>query len=56
MYRSRSIIALGVFVGFLGLFRTKACVGEVLAIFLLYLFLYTLILYLLTRNAFIVCI
>jgi hypothetical protein len=52
MYRSRYIIALGVFVGFLGLFWTKTCVGEGLAIFLLYLFLYSLILLLLARNAF----
>jgi hypothetical protein len=52
MYRSRSIIALGVFVGFLGLFWTKECVGENLAIFLLYLFSYALILLLLARNAF----
>jgi hypothetical protein len=53
MYRSRSIIALSVFVGSLGLFWAKACVGESLGSFLLYLFLYALILYLLTRNAFI---
>jgi hypothetical protein len=53
IYRSKSVIALGVFVGFLCLFWTKACVGEVLGIFLLYIFLYALILYLLTRNAFI---
>jgi hypothetical protein len=53
MYKSRSIIALGVFVGFLGLFWTKACVGESLALFMLYLFLRALILLLLARNAFI---
>jgi hypothetical protein len=44
MYRSRSIKALGVFVGFLGLFYTKACVGESFALFMLYLFLCALIL------------
>jgi hypothetical protein len=53
MYKSRSIIALGVFVGFLGFFGTKACVGESLALFLLYLFLCALILLLQARNAFI---
>jgi hypothetical protein len=50
MYRSRSIIALGVFVGFLGLFWTKACVGESLAPEVLYLFLCAFILLLLARN------
>jgi hypothetical protein len=34
------------------LFWTKACVGESLASFLLYLFLYVLILLMLARNAF----
>jgi hypothetical protein len=44
--------AIGVFIGSLGLFWTKACVGERLDSFLLYLFYYALILYLLARNAF----
>jgi hypothetical protein len=44
------------FIGSLGLFWTKACVGERLDIFLLYLFLYALIPYMLARNAFILCI
>jgi hypothetical protein len=44
--------AIGVFIGSLGLFWTKECVGERLDSFLLYLFYYALILYLLTRNAF----
>jgi hypothetical protein len=56
MYRSRFIITLGVFVGFLGFFWTRACVGEILAPVLLYLFLYALILLLLARNALFVCI
>jgi hypothetical protein len=42
-----------VLIGSLGLFWTKACVGERLDSFLLYLFCYVLILYLLARNAFI---
>jgi hypothetical protein len=42
-----------VFIGTLGLFWTKACVGEGLDSFLLYLFCYVLILDLLARNAFI---
>jgi hypothetical protein len=41
---SKSIIAIGVFVGSLGLFWAKACVGESLVLLLLYLFLYVLIL------------
>jgi hypothetical protein len=53
MHRSRSRIEPGVFVGYLGLFWTKACVGESLGSFRLYLFYYALILYLLARNAFI---
>jgi hypothetical protein len=53
MHRSRSIIDLGVFVGFLGLFWTKECVGERLTTFLLYLLLYALILSMLARNAFV---
>jgi hypothetical protein len=48
--------AIGVFMGSLGLFCTKACVGESLDSFMLYLFYYALILYLLTRNDFILCI
>jgi hypothetical protein len=43
---------MGVFIDSLGLFWTKACVGEILDSFLLYLFYYVLILYLRTRNAF----
>jgi hypothetical protein len=42
-----------VFIGSLGLFWTKTCLGERLDSFLLYLFCYVLILYLLARNAFI---
>jgi hypothetical protein len=53
---ARSIRAIGVFIGSLGLFWTKACVGERLNSFLLYLFYYALILYLLTRNAVVLCI
>jgi hypothetical protein len=53
MHRSRSRIDSGVFVGYLGLFWTKACVGESLGSFWLYLLYYALILYLLARNAFI---
>jgi hypothetical protein len=53
MYRSRSIIALGVLVCFLGLFQSRACVGESLDPVLASLFLYALILLLLARNAFI---
>jgi hypothetical protein len=41
---SRTIIAIGVFVGSLGLFWAKACVGEGLVSLLSYLFLYVLIL------------
>jgi hypothetical protein len=44
--------AIGVFVGSLGLFGTKAYVGGSLDSFMLCLFYYVLILYLLTRNAF----
>jgi hypothetical protein len=44
MHRIRSIIALGVYVGFLGLFEARASVGESLTTFLFYLFLYALIL------------
>jgi hypothetical protein len=44
-------MALGVFVGFLGLFWTRECVGECLAPVLLYLFLCAFILLLLARNA-----
>jgi hypothetical protein len=53
MCRSRSTKAIGVFIGYLGLFWTKSWVGESLDSFRLYLFLCVLILYLLTRNAFI---
>jgi hypothetical protein len=42
MYRSRSVIALGVFVGFLSLLYTRECVEESLAPEVLYLFLYML--------------
>jgi hypothetical protein len=52
MCRARSIKVIDVFVGSLGLFWTKACVGESLDSFLLYLFCYVLILFLLARNAF----
>jgi hypothetical protein len=45
-----------VFNGSLGLFWTKACVGESLDSFLLYLFLYALTPYMIARNAFILCI
>jgi hypothetical protein len=48
--------AIGVFIGSLDLFWTKACVGESLGSFLLYLFLYALIPYMLVRDAFILCI
>jgi hypothetical protein len=47
---------IGVFIGSLGLFWTKAYVGESLGSFLLYLFVCALILYMLARNAFILCI
>jgi hypothetical protein len=53
MCRSRSTKAIGVFVGSLGLFWTKACVGESLGSLLLYLFPYALILPLLAKNAFV---
>jgi hypothetical protein len=52
MCRSRSTKAIGVFVGSLGLFWAKACVGESLDSQLLYLLQYDLILHLLARNAF----
>jgi hypothetical protein len=42
-----------VFVGFLGLFETRVCVGDSLAPKMLYLFLCAFILLLLARNAFI---
>jgi hypothetical protein len=42
-----------VFIGSLDLFWTKACVGERLESFLLYLFCYVLIPFMLARNAFI---
>jgi hypothetical protein len=51
MYRSRSIIALGVFVEFLGLFWTRETVRECLGLEVLYLFLYAFILFMVNRNA-----
>jgi hypothetical protein len=51
MYRSRSIIGLGVFVEFLDLFWTREIVGESLGPELLYLFLYAFILFMVNRNA-----
>jgi hypothetical protein len=42
-----------VFIGSLGLFSTKACVGEISGSLLLYLLLYALIPYMLATNAFI---
>jgi hypothetical protein len=51
MCRSRSIIALGVFVGFLGLFWTREIVRESLGPEVLYLFLYAFILFMVNRNA-----
>jgi hypothetical protein len=56
MCKSRSTKAIGVFIGSLGLFWDKACEGARLDSFLLYLFIYALILFLLTRNAFNLCI
>jgi hypothetical protein len=46
-------MAIDVFVGFLGLFWTRECVGESLAPEVLYLFLCAFILFVLVRNAFI---
>jgi hypothetical protein len=51
MYRSRSIIALSVFVGFLDLFWTRETMRESLGPEVLYLFLYTFILFMVNRNA-----
>jgi hypothetical protein len=51
MCRSRSIIALGVFVGFLGLFWTRETVRESLGPEVLYLFLYVFVLFMVNRNA-----
>jgi hypothetical protein len=51
MCRSRSIIALGVFVGFLGFFWTREIVRESLGPEVLYLFLYAFILFMVNRNA-----
>jgi hypothetical protein len=50
---SRSTKAMGVFIGSVGLFWTKACVGESLGSLLFYLFLYALIPCMLARIAFI---
>jgi hypothetical protein len=51
MCRSRSIKAIDVFVGFLGLFWTIEIVRENLGPKVLYLFLYAFILFLVNRNA-----
>jgi hypothetical protein len=51
MCRSRSIIALGVFVGFLGLFWTRETLRESLGPEVLYLFLYVFVLFMVNRNA-----
>jgi hypothetical protein len=51
MYRSRSIIALGVFVEFIALFSTRDTVRESLGPEVVYLFLYAFILFLVNRNA-----
>jgi hypothetical protein len=51
MCRSRSIKAIGVFVGSLGLFWTIETVRESLSPEVLYLFLYASILFLVNRNA-----
>jgi hypothetical protein len=48
---SRSIIAMDVFVGFLGLFWTRETVRESLGLEVLYLFLYAFILFVVNRNA-----
>jgi uncharacterized membrane protein len=53
MCGSRSTKVMGVFIGSLGLFWTKACVGESLGSLLFCLFLYALIPYMVARNAFI---
>jgi hypothetical protein len=51
MCRSRSIKAIDVFIGFLGLFCTIETVRESLVPELLYLFLYAFILFMVNRNA-----
>jgi hypothetical protein len=51
MYRSRSIKALDVFVGFLGLFWTRETLKESLSPEVFYLFLYAFILFVVNRNA-----
>jgi hypothetical protein len=51
MYRSRSIKATDVFVGFLGLFWTRETLKESLSLEVLYLFLYAFILFVVNRNA-----
>jgi hypothetical protein len=50
MYRSRSIIALGVFVGFLCLFGTRETVRESLGPEVLYFFINAFILFVVYRN------
>jgi hypothetical protein len=51
MCRSRSIKAIDVFVGFLGLFWTRETVRESLGPESLYLFLYAFIWFVVNRNA-----
>jgi hypothetical protein len=51
MCRSRSIKAIDVFVGFLGLVWTIETVRESLSPEVLYLFLYAFILFMVNRNA-----
>jgi hypothetical protein len=51
MSRSRSIKAIDVFVGFLGLFWTREAVRESFSLEVLYLFLYAIILFMVNRNA-----
>jgi hypothetical protein len=51
MCRSRSIKAIDVFVGFLGLFWTIEIVRESLNPEVLYLFLHAFILFMVNRNA-----
>jgi hypothetical protein len=51
MCRSRSIKAIDVFVGFLGLFWTIEIVRESLSPEVLYLFLHAFILFMVNRNA-----
>jgi hypothetical protein len=51
MCRLRSIKAIDVFVGFLGLFWTRETVRESVTPEVLYLFLYAFILFMVNRNA-----